>query len=474
MSTDPAENNPPQEKSFELDLSSLGFGPSWVSGPAERVSSGNSGPRREGDRPRFRDGPGGERRGPPRDGQGRGPARGNGPRRDERRSEPRGRGDDRGPRQWQEEAAPFRPVVSVAFFPDDAKFELLGGAMKKSKMTYELFEVARLILDKEDRLSIVIRHLDADQRPDAQLAVSIPDGHPFLTEAEAVSHVMARHLDKFFDVVEVEVEAPKGAFQMVARCKQTGKLLGPPTHHTYQRNLREHHARHCPNVPFDRFKSGLEMVREQEQIDAWLKSMSTRREYAPKDRKEGEPERLESLDAARGFLQAFRKDQVVKLHPWIRFAGRLLEEMAPGALRDSVRFCLENQRDFPLETANGIRGRLRKEGFHLYKKGSKGITYACSVRRRCRDPKSTFSDSMARIFDSLDRKPAQQAKDLVLALAGENAEDAAKAQVLGDLSFLIGEGYIANLPDGRLFAQPILSSQAQAKEEAANDEAGEK
>jgi hypothetical protein len=45
--------------------------------------------------------------------------------------------------------------------------------------------------------------------------------------------------------------------------------------------------------------------------------------------------------------------------------------------------------------------------------------------------------------------------------------------VLTDLSFLIGEGYIANLPDGRLFAQPILSSQAQAKEEAANDEAAD-
>jgi hypothetical protein len=80
---------------------------------------------------------------------------------------------------------------------------------------------------------------------------------------------------------------------------------------------------------------------------------------------------------------------------------------------------------------------------------------------------------MAKLFDSLDRKPAQQAKDLVLALAGENAEDAAKTQVLTDLSFLIGEGYIANLPDGRLFAQPILSSQAQAKEEAANDEAAD-
>ena len=448
--------------------------------------------------------------------------------------------------------------------------------MKKSKMTYELFEVARLILDKEDRLSIVIRHLEAEQRPDALLAVSVPDGHPFLSEGDAVSHVMSRHLDKFFDVVEVEVEAPKGSFLMVAKCSQTGKLLGAPTHHSYQRNLREHHARHCPNVPFDAFKGRLEMVREQDQIDAWLKSMSTRSEYAPTDRKEGEPERLESLDAARGFLQAFRKDLVVKTHPWVRFAGRLLEELNPGPLRDSVRYALEQQRAFPLDTANGIRGRLRKEGFHLYKKGSKGITYACSVRRRCRDPKSTFSDPMAKLFDSLDRKPAQQAKDLVvkthpwvrfagrlleelnpgplrdsvryaleqqrafpldtangirgrlrkegfhlykkgskgityacsvrrrcrdpkvafsdpmaklfdsldrkpaqqakdlvLALAGENAEEAAKTQVLTDLSFLIGEGYIANLPDGRLFAQPILSSQAQAKEEAANDEAAE-
>jgi hypothetical protein len=482
MSSDSAENNPPKEKSFELDLSSLGFGPSWVSGPSEKVSSGNGGPRRDGDRPRFRDGPGGDRRGPPRDGQSRGPRRDGpgagpgGPRRDgpggPRRDDRGPRRDDRGPSRY-DDAPVFRPVIASAFFPDDAKFEILGGAMKKSKMTYELFEVARLILDKEDRLSIVIRHLEAEQRPDALLAVSVPDGHPFLSEGDAVSHVMSRHLDKFFDVVEVEVEAPKGSFLMVAKCPQTGKLLGAPTHHSYQRNLREHHARHCPNVPFDSFKGRLEMVREQEQIDAWLKSMSTRSEYAPKDRKEGEPERLESLDAARGFLQAFRKDLVVKTHPWVRFAGRLLEELNPGPLRDSVRYALEQQRAFPLDTANGIRGRLRKEGFHLYKKGSKGITYACSVRRRCRDPKSTFSDPMAKLFDSLDRKPAQQAKDLVLALAGENAEDAAKTQVLTDLSFLIGEGYIANLPDGRLFAQPILSSQAQAKEEAANDEAAD-
>jgi hypothetical protein len=469
MSTEPAENNPPQEPSFQLDLASLGFGPSWVTGPAEKVSGGGRGPRRDdGDRPRFRNGPGGPRRdgpgGPRREGPG-GPRRDGpgGPRREFRN-------EGRGPRRW-EDAPPFRPAVLSAFFPDDAKFEVLGGAMKTSRMTYELFEVARLILDKEDRLSIVIRLPDAESRPDARLAVSVPDGHPFMSEAEAVSHVMSRHLDKFFEVVEVEVEPPKGSFQMVARDPRTGALLGAPTHHTYQRNLREHHARHCPGVPFDRFKAGLEMVREQEKIDEWLKSMSKRAEYAPKDRKEGEPERLENLDAARGFLLAFRKELVVRTHKEVRFAGRLLEEMAPGPIRDSVRFELERQREFPLQTANGIRGRLNREGFHIYRKGKKGIHYACAVRRRCRDPKATFSDSLAKIFAALDAKPGQHAKDVVATVAGEQADDAARAKVATELSFLIGEGFVANLPDGRLFAQPVLSEAK--KDEEDQDEAGE-
>jgi hypothetical protein len=458
MSSESAENNPSKDPSLDLGLSSLGFGPSWVNGPAEKVSGGRGAGREDrGDRPRF--GGGGDRKGPPCSG---------GPRRDDRGP----RRDDRGPSNWQEEP-PFRPVVEVAFFPDDEKFELLGGAMKKISMTYALFYVAKLILDKEDRLSVVIRPLDAERNPTATLSVSIPDGVPFLTEGEAIQHVMSRHLDKFFDVVEVEVEAPKGAFQMVARCKQTGIILGSPTHHDYQKALRQHHSRHCPNSSFDRFKAGLEMVREQEQIDAWLKAMSRRSEYVPKDRQEGEPERLENLDAARGFLQAFRKDLVVKSHPWVRFAGRLLESMPAGPLRDSVGFFLQNQREFPLDTANGIRGRLRKEGFHLYKKGSKGITYVCGVRRRCRDPKQTFSDSMQKILDALDKEAGQQTKELVLALTGAEATDEVKGRVAADLQFLINEGYVAKLSDSRLFAQPVLSSQAQAKEEAANDEGAE-
>jgi hypothetical protein len=80
---------------------------------------------------------------------------------------------------------------------------------------------------------------------------------------------------------------------------------------------------------------------------------------------------------------------------------------------------------------------------------------------------------MQKILDCLDKTSGQQSKDVVAQVAGEGADDAAKSKVLVDLNFLITEGYIAKLHDGRLFAQPILSSQAKAKEEAENEDSSE-
>ncbi|NBX02238.1 hypothetical protein EBR11_06910, partial [bacterium] len=198
MSPDSAESNPSEKDSPKpLDLSFLGLGPSWVSGPAENVSSGRRENRDKGHRRTHQHD---DQRRPPRRPEGKlGPS--------DRQARHHGRGTSREERfshsPRQEENFAHSPVVSVGFFPDDAKFEVLGEAMKKSLITYELFSIAQLILDKEDRLSILIKPVQADKNPEATLSLSVPDGLPFLTEAEAVNHVMSRHLDKFFDTVEV-------------------------------------------------------------------------------------------------------------------------------------------------------------------------------------------------------------------------------------------------------------------------------
>jgi len=455
MPNEPEPDNPP------LDLSSLGFGPAWASGPAETVRAGGGrGPRDDRDRAPRRDGPGGPPRGPRRGGDDR-------PRRDGRRDEgDRGRGRERG---FEPRPEPPRLAVSCEFYPDDAKFEALGKAMRDSQVTYELFDVAKLILDKEDRLSVVAKPVAAD----ARLWQSVPDALPFLTEAEAVSHVASRHLAAFFDTVEVEVEAPKGVFQMVGRCPRTGEVLGAPNHHDWTRRLREHHARHFAGMPFDRFKSSVEMVREPEVVAAWVASLAKQLRYAPKDRKEGEPEQLESLDAAKAFLLAHRREAAVRELPWVRFPGRLLPELPAGPLRESALWILEEQRHFPLATANGIRGRLRKEGFHLYRRGSKGITYVCGVRRRCRDERTTFSDAMARILAELDARPGMNAGQLAAKALPEGADDAARKAFAEGLVFLVGQGYVAKLPNGALHAQPVIRNAAEAKAAEAEESSAE-
>ena len=442
-----SEPDPKPESSESFDLSSLGFGPAWASGPAESVRAGGSGgrgprpdrrddrgPRRDGPRPERRDGPRPERRDD------------RGPRRDGRR------GDDRG----FERPEPPRLAVACEFYPDDAKFELLGKAMRESQVTYQLFDVAALILEKEDRLSIVAK--------------------PLAEGAEAVAHVMGRHLATFFDTTEVEVEAPKGSFQMVGRCPRTGQVLGAPNHHDWTRRLREHHARHFAGMSFDRFKAGIEMVREPEVVAAWLASQSKQLRYVPKDRQEGEPEQLESLDAAKAFLLAHRRDAAVKALPWVRFPGRLLAELPTGPLKESVQWILEEQRHFPLATANGIRGRLRKEGFHLYKRGSKGITFVCGVRRKCRDERTTFSEGMTKVLAELDARPGANGAQLAAKLAPDEADEAARKAVAADIVFLISQGYVAKLPNGALHAQPVIRNAAEAKaaeaEESAGDQAG--
>ena len=72
--------------------------------------------------------------------------------------------------------------------------------------------------------------------------VSVPDGMPFETDEAAVAHVMANHLGAFFETAEVEVDPPKGNFQVINKCSLTGELLGPPNYHRYNQIVQQHHA----------------------------------------------------------------------------------------------------------------------------------------------------------------------------------------------------------------------------------------
>ena len=432
MAEKPANNKPEAPKqSLDLNaLSGLDFGPNWADENAKPARQKNYDSHGKGPRRRVGGGGGG---GAPRDRRSGG-ARPSGGRDDRDRrgnSGPRS-GPQNGPRGRRDEGRgrhaapkPFEPTIKVDLYPQDEAFEALINRLRSSARTYQLFDIAHLLLEKPDRYIVVVSPKvvkAADSAEPAQLYYSVPGHLPFETEEDAINYVINHHLDLFFEIEEIEVEAPKGNFPIVNRCTITGELLGPPNYHRYQEFLQRHYAARITGMSFERFSSKVEGVKDQEQIDAWMESMKKGARYKVKDHQEGEPESLETLEAARFFLLQHRKDKVVGSGESVRFAGRDIERLPKGDIRRSVEAYVENQKHFPLDSANNIRGRLRRHKFAVYKKGSKGVSFVCAVKRKFRDSKTVFTDSISDLIDFIEKHPDMPASKLPKEYIGIDTE----------------------------------------------------
>jgi len=428
MAEKPADK--PQESSKQaLDLntlSGLDFGPSWADKNAKRPSlkqfdfrgdSRGKGKRTGGGGSRDRRGRAGGARpssGAPQSSGGSRPQGGGQGRPQGGRPQGGGEGRRRDDRRGggRPEHAVFNPTVKVDIYPQDEAFEALVKRLRSTVRTYQLFEIAHLLLEKPERYVVVIENkAKAGEKP-APLFFAVPGHLPFETEEAAINHVLANHLNLFFDIEEIEIDAPKGNFQMVNRCSVTGDLLGPPNYHLYQETLKRHYAAKITGMSFDRFVSKVEAVKEQESIDAWVESMKQGARYTLKDRQEGEPESFETLESVRFFLLQHRKDKIVSSGETIRFAGRDIERLPKGDIRRSVEAYVEQQLHFPLDSANNIRGRLRRHKFAVYKKGSKGVSFVCAVKRKFRDSKTVFTPSIQGLIEFIEKHPNTPASKL--------------------------------------------------------------
>ena len=70
---------------------------------------------------------------------------------------------------------------------------------------------------------------------------------------------------------------------------------------------------------------------------------------------------------------------MVKTVNYARVPGVTLDKFPNSEASRAVSGELARQRRFPLKTANLIRGRLRREKFSIYKRGSKGVTYIAQL-----------------------------------------------------------------------------------------------
>src|SRR5262245_46465921 len=265
------------------------FLPAWAQRPADTKAydkyEGEPDRRRHedrGDRPDR-----GDRRRAPDSRQGGGDRRGPRP---ERRGFGRPAGGPPGGLKWEGGPAPRRqefrreeprdtlPDVEVVIRPDPGGAASLARQIKLSGRAYPLFEVAGLVVQKPDRYEITFRTV---RRKDGTVANRLfecsLDGSIWLSEEEAVRHVLRHHFDTFYQTEKLPCDPPKGVWTLVAQFDEI--ILGPPNYHGYQERLREVHAQRAPRLPFDVFKSKVRMVKDEAAVKQWIEGQSSRLEY---------------------------------------------------------------------------------------------------------------------------------------------------------------------------------------------------
>jgi hypothetical protein len=360
------------------------------------------------------------------------------------------------------------PEIAVTFLADEKGVEQIARQIKVTGRAYPLFQIAELVLQKPERYSVQLAtKKKADGTVAQALFVCALDDSPWLSEDEAVAHVLKNHFATFYQAERIATEAPKGVYTFVAQCGLSGAILGPPNYHDYQNQLRKLHAEKFSRMPFDVYKSRVKIVKDEAVVKKWIEDQSFKTEYNCLN--VAEPLKLASLEEVEKHFRATHKDSIIKSVETFTIAGVPSRSLRSSGLQRLVRGEWEHQKHFPLQLATKLSQQFASHGLQFFKV-NKTVTHVSVARPQFLDLETTpVSESIKRIVEFINKTPKGSRKKLVEALAPtpkaptviEVKPEEAKAPIaaeptteqtaiISDLHWLIHQGHVLEFADGRL------------------------
>jgi hypothetical protein len=376
----------------------------------DRPGGGFGRPRGEfrGDRPPRRDGQGGGGRPP---GAGSGGPRGQGgrpgfrgPRRDDRREEVR------------REPPPPPLQLNINLVPEERGVEALARQIRLTGRAYPLFDIAHLILKKHDRYDIVFSVMkNAEGQPIVPLFLCALDDSLWLSEQEAVNHVLDKHFSTFYQVDKLPTDPPKGVYTFVAQCGMSGVILGPPNYHDYQNKLRKLHSERFSRMPFEMYKSRVKIVKDEPTVKKWLEEQSFRNEYTCLN--VPETIKLNTREEVEQHFRATHLANVIKAVETHTVGGASIGNQPSRAIQNAARRVWEDQTRFPLKVVNTLSQQFAGHGLSFFKV-NKNVTHVSVARPRYLDMEQTpVSDGVRRIVEFIAATPNCNRRKVLEALA---------------------------------------------------------
>jgi len=466
MSTSP-------EADFDLEQVFL---PAWAKEPAKTNRFENFRGEPERDRDRRSD----RRDRPPRRPQGDRPAGkppfagrpGQPPRgpRPPRRDGGRGPRDDRRERPERVAPPPPLPEIQLVIVADEHGVDLLSRQIRVTGRAYPLFEIAQMILAKPERhtLTFTIKK-KPDGAPVQPLFLCALDETLWLSEDDAVHHVLDRHFATFYQPERTPIDPPKGVYTFVAQCSMSGAVLGPPNHHDYQNQLRRLHAEKFSRMQFEMFKSKVRIVRDEAVVKKWLEDQSWKTEYVCLNIPESV--KLPSREEVEKHFRQVHLANIIKPVETHRITGTAGRGQRDRELNRLIRQRWEEQRRFPMQVATTLSQQFASRGLQFFKV-NRAITHVAVARPRYLDLEATpVSEGVRRIVEFVNASPKCTRKQLVEALAplpavqvlpvtpSEGVSPATDAPpkvnsevaaVLTDLHWLAHQGHVIEFANGVL------------------------
>lgn len=451
---------------------------------------GRRGPRRDGPRPA---GGGGDRREnrPPR---GDRPAGTAGPRREGDRGSRfggprRDRRDDRGgPREDRERREPSMPLpeVAISLMPDEKGVDSLSRQIKMSGRSFPLFDIAQMILQKPERQQV---KFEVKKKPDGTIVQPLflcaVDDTLWLSEQEAVEHLLSKHFGMFYQAEKTPTDPPKGTYTFVAQCGMSGVILGPPNYHDYQNQLHKLHAERFSRMPFEMFKSRVKIVREEAVVKKWIEEQSFKTEYICLNVPEAT--KLPNREAVEAHFRQMHLPNLIKQVEHHTLSGPASRQLRSPGLQRLLRVAWDEQKRFPLKVATILSQQFAGHGLQFFKV-NKTITHVSVARPHYLDLETTpVSDQVKRIVQFINEHPKSTRRRLLEKLAptpkateaavpppaapatpaegaapaeaaaapapaapAEPAPTPEQASIIGDLHWLIHQGHVIEFANGML------------------------
>ena len=374
------------------------------------------------DRPRRPDSPG---RGPgpgPRGPRPFGPSGQGGQGRDRgRRGGPPGRG---GP-QGQERSGPgYRPAppveplpeIQLALNPEEHAVDLLTKQIRITGRAFPLFDIALLVLAKPERHTVT---LSIKKKPDGTavqpLFLCALDESLWLSEDDAVRHVLDKHFATFYQPDRIKVDPPKGVYTFVAQCGLSGVVLGPPNYHDYQNQLRKVHQDRFARMPFEAFKSRVKIVKDEETVKKWVEEQSWKTEYLCLNLPDAT--KLPNRDEVEKHFRQIHLPNIIKAVETHRLAGAASRNLRDRNLLRLLRQRWEEQKRFPIQVATVLSQQFAARGLQFFKV-NKTVTHVAVARPHYLDLEATpVSDGVRRIVEYISAHPKTTPRKLMEALA---------------------------------------------------------